>query len=115
MSRILTTATESVTGVTAKIFAQGKKAVSGVPNTFADSRALAKLMAVVATSVVLLSACAENHGRTATRPDARPFAEARAECWAESMNIAGYAASGAQTRAYDACMARNGWADLRGF
>ena len=55
-------------------------------------------MAVVATSVVLLGACAENHGLTATRPDARPFAEARAECWAESMNIAGFGASGAESR-----------------
>jgi hypothetical protein len=72
-----------------------------------------KLIAVIATSAVLLGAYAENNGLTATRPDARPFAEARSECWAESMNSAGYAATAAQARAYETCMARNGWADRR--
>jgi hypothetical protein len=47
------------------------------------------------------------------RPDARPFAASHAECWETAMNNAGNAATAAQTRAYDACMARNGWADRR--
>jgi hypothetical protein len=72
-----------------------------------------RTLIAVAAGAVLLGACAANGGLTQTRPDARPYAEAHAECWAVAMNSAGFGATAAQTSAYDACMARNGWADLR--
>jgi hypothetical protein len=71
-------------------------------------------LAVIAASATILTACAENRGFTQTRSDARPFGEAHEECWAQSMNLGGNAATGAQVSIYDACMARNGWADQRG-
>ncbi|HEX2113584.1 MAG TPA: hypothetical protein VHM01_04190, partial [Alphaproteobacteria bacterium] len=69
--------------------------------------------AVIATGAAILAGCAENNGMTQTRPDARAFAEAHSECWALAMNTAGNAATAAQSRIYDACMARQGWADRR--
>ncbi len=74
---------------------------------------MTRVLSLMAASVVLLTACAENNGFTQTRSDARPFRDANAECWETSMNIGGQAATMAQARAYDACMARNGWADGR--
>jgi hypothetical protein len=73
-----------------------------------------RFLAVVAVSATILAGCAENGGFTQTRPDARPFGEAHSECWAQSMNLGGNAATGAQVSIYDACMRRNGWADQRG-
>lgn len=70
-------------------------------------------MTVIATSALVLAACAENEGMSMTRSDARPFQEAHSECWVESMNIAGFAATMPQVAAYKACMARYGWADQR--
>lgn len=67
----------------------------------------------IAASMALLAACAENRGMTQVRPDARPFAEAHSQCWEVAMNIGGYSQTMAQQRAYDACLARNGWTDLR--
>ena len=74
---------------------------------------MTKLLAATAIVASLLAGCAENNGMTRTRSDARTFGEAHAECWALAMNYAGNAASAAQSRAYDACMARHGWADSR--
>ncbi len=68
---------------------------------------------LLAAGAVALGACAANNGMTQTRPDARPFADANAECWEVSMNIAGFGATSPQARAYESCMARNGWADRR--
>lgn len=73
-----------------------------------------KVLATIAISAAILTGCAENNGMTRTRPDARAFGDAHAECWAAAMNSAGNAATAAQTRTYDSCMARNGWADTRG-
>ena len=67
----------------------------------------------MAASAVLLAACAPNNGLTQARPDAPSFGDAHAQCWETSMNIAGHAASMAQSRAYEACMTRNGWVDQR--
>ena len=75
--------------------------------------AVTRLLAATAIVASVLAACAENNGMTRTRPDARTFGEAHAECWALAMNNAGNAATAAQSRAYDACMARHGWADAR--
>jgi uncharacterized lipoprotein YajG len=75
-----------------------------------------KLVIAIAAGAALLGACAANPGTggmTQTRPDARPYADAHSECWTVSMNNAGNAATGAQTRAYDACMGRFGWTDQR--
>jgi hypothetical protein len=75
-----------------------------------------RLLIAVAAGAVLLGACAADpasRGMTQTRPDARPYAEAHSECWAVSMNNAGNASTAPQVRAYDACMARYGWADRR--
>ena len=74
---------------------------------------MTRLLAATAIAASLLAGCAENNGMTRTRSDARTFGEAHAECWALSMNTAGTAATAAQSRAYDACMARHGWADAR--
>jgi hypothetical protein len=68
----------------------------------------------IAIGLVLLAGCAENDGMTRTRADARTYTDAHANCWEVSMNNAGHAQTGAQTRAYDSCMGRHGWADLRG-
>jgi hypothetical protein len=76
---------------------------------------MTRLMAATAIAAAFLVGCAENNGMTRTRADARPFGEAHAECHAVAMNNAGNAATARQTRAYDACMARQGWADRRGF
>jgi hypothetical protein len=72
-----------------------------------------RFVIAIAAGAALLAACAENRGMTQTRPDARPFAEAHSECWATAMNIGGNSQTAAQQRAYDACMARYGWADQR--
>jgi hypothetical protein len=72
-----------------------------------------RLLVVIATGAALLAGCAENNGMTRTRSDARTFGEAHSECWALAMNSAGNAATAAQSRVYDACMARHGWADRR--
>lgn len=72
-----------------------------------------RMLIAMAAGAALLGACAANGGMTQTRPDARAYGEAHAECWAAGMNSAGNAATAAQTRAYDACMARYGWADRR--
>jgi hypothetical protein len=72
-----------------------------------------RLLAAAAIAATFLTGCAENNGMTRTRADARPFDEAHSECWVVAMNNAGHAATAAQTRAYDACMARAGWADRR--
>ena len=72
-----------------------------------------RMLIAMAAGAALLGACAPNGGLTQTRPDARPFAEAHSECWSLGMNSAGNAATAAQTRTYDACMARYGWADQR--
>lgn len=74
-----------------------------------------KSFLAIAACAALLGACAANGGMTQTRPDARPYGEAHAECWAVGMNSAGNAATAAQTRNYDACMTRHGWADRRSF
>ena len=75
-----------------------------------------RILAVVAASATILAGCAgaENRGFTQTRPDARPFGEALAECWAQAMNLGGNAATASQVSIYDACMRRYGWADQRG-
>jgi hypothetical protein len=72
-----------------------------------------RLWIVMAASAALLGACAANRGLTQTRPDARPYAEAHAECWVVAMDIGGNSATYLQTRAYDSCMAQYGWADQR--
>jgi hypothetical protein len=46
-------------------------------------------------------------------PEAKSFNEVNAQCWAVSMNIAGFSATAAQQEAYNACMVRNGWEDRR--
>jgi hypothetical protein len=75
--------------------------------------AMTRIAILLAAGAVALGACAANNGMTQTRPDARPFADANAECWEVSMNIAGFGATSPQARAYESCMARNGWADRR--
>jgi outer membrane murein-binding lipoprotein Lpp len=81
----------------------------------AKSRGLivTRFLALLTLGTALLAGCAANHGMTQTRPDARPHAEAHAECWERAMNIAGFGATAAQSQAYEACMARAGWADQR--
>jgi|GEM_PF-2513169 len=66
---------------------------------------------------VLVGACAAggHAGYTQTRPDATPWPEARALCWRESMGSGGSGQdyTNRQWVVYNACMARNGWADMR--
>jgi len=74
---------------------------------------MSRLYGAVVAGLILLSGCAENDGWSAMGTDAQPYRQAHADCWAVSMNNAGHAQTGAQMRAYDSCMARQGWADLR--
>lgn len=79
--------------------------------------------AAVPATAILISACAldpQGGYRPVTQlsgsPDSRgamSFNEANAQCWAVSMNIAGYSATMPQLAAYNACMGRNGWEDRR--
>ena len=68
----------------------------------------------VLASAGLLVACAqgESRGFTNMREEAKPFAQAHAECLVAGMNVGGFS-SVPQLRAYDACMERNGWRDQR--
>lgn len=73
------------------------------------------------TAGVVLSGCAlDSQGdyrkvvQIAGEPN-RPvlFEDAKAQCWAVSMNIAGFAATIPQLEAYKTCMMRSGWEDRR--
>jgi hypothetical protein len=75
---------------------------------------MTKTCTTIAFGLLMLAGCAENDGMTQVRSDARAYTDAHADCWQASMSNAGHAATGAQTRAYDSCMSRHGWADLRG-
>jgi hypothetical protein len=65
-------------------------------------------------SAGLLAACAqgESGGFTKMRADATPYADAHAECWGEAGSLlGGNAMDMARQRAFDNCMALNGWQD----
>jgi hypothetical protein len=66
-------------------------------------------------SCLVLAACSDlaTGGYTQARSDATPYSEARAQCWNVGMAIAGAQADAPQWRAYNQCMARNGWEDRR--
>jgi hypothetical protein len=74
-----------------------------------------RVLAATALGAAILAGWAQNNGLTQTRPDARPYADAHAECWTVAMNNAGQAATARQLQVYNTCMANNGWADKRSF
>lgn len=75
----------------------------------------------VAATMIALSGCAlDPQGgyepvtqRAGSSEPPVPFNEANSRCWTVSMNIAGFGATMPELDAYEACMARNGWADRR--
>lgn len=75
----------------------------------------------LAAGVVVLSGCAFDP-QGGYRPvvqvagEQKPpisFKEANTQCWAVSMNIAGFGATIPQLEAYRTCMMRNAWEDHR--